>query len=395
MVSPLHSLTMVKEVVKSFVKPLLSNSPAFSAAGKAMGELVSAGCIGTACVQTEYLTSSMVKNLSKTTFSIFLPMFLFTSIIRSIQKFGLTGGCLFIPLLAIAHAFTLCIISKYFLMPIFGLDGDTDENRATLISASFGNAGVVPLIFAEALFRNGDASLITKAQSHISLYLLGWSPFFWSFGRSVLVREEVETKGPRKPAFANVKNLIPPPVAGVTLGILLSFFPSLTNIFMNTPDHKAPLNVVFKSIEKFGQAANPSSLLVLTASLALGTSSTSTLTTDSVSLDDGGEVNFMRRYLCVSIARFIISPLLMYFMLQTLHKLGIMESSKTAPMVWFILLLQSCMPSAQNTVLMLQVADKGGAASRLAKFLFSIYASSMVPLVFVSTILLDKFQIMT
>ena len=167
-------INMVRDI-KTILKPILSNSPAFSAAGKAMGELITAGCIGTVCVETEYLTPTMVQNLSKTTFSILLPMFLFTSITRSIQKFGLTGNSLLIPLLAIAHAFTQCMISKYFLMPIFGLDGDTDENRATVISSTFGNAGVVPLIFAEALFRNDDTSLIAKAHSYISLYLLGWS----------------------------------------------------------------------------------------------------------------------------------------------------------------------------------------------------------------------------
>ena len=82
----------------------------------------------------------------------------------------------------------------------------------------------------------------------------------------------------------------------------------------------------------------------------------------------------------------------MFFMLKTLHKFGIMESSKTAPMIWFILLLQSCTPSAQSGVLILQAAEKGGAAARLAKFLFSIYATSMIPLVLLSTILLDKFK---
>jgi predicted permease len=383
---------MVRDI-KTILKPILSNSPAFSAAGKAMGELITAGCIGTVCVETEYLTPTMVQNLSKTTFSILLPMFLFTSITRSIQKFGLTGNSLLIPLLAIAHAFTQCMISKYILMPIFGLDGDTDENRATVISSTFGNAGVVPLIFAEALFRNDDTSLIAKAHSYISLYLLGWSPFFWSFGKRVLVGRPNTSQVSRKQSFANMKSLIPPPVAGVIVGIIISLFPSLRNVFMNTPEHRAPLNVVFNSIENFGKAANPSSLLVLTASLALGTSSTST--TDSVSLEEDGGANFMHRYLCVSIARFIVSPLLMYCMLKTLTKLGIMESSKTNPMLWFILLLQSSMPSAQNSVLMLQAAEKGGAATRLAKFLFSIYATSMVPLVFLSTILLDKFQMMT
>ena len=390
---------MVAEIKSILTLFADGKSPAFSAAGQAMGELFAAGCIGSACVQSNSLTPTMVQNLSKTAFSVLIPMFYFTSIMKTVQKFGFTSRQLVVPLLAMTHIMTLFFVTKVVLMPIFGMRDNSDDNRATLFSCGFGNTMTIPMILCEAIFRNHDPSTLVRAYSQISLFMLGEIPIFWSFGRNFLVGDYDSPKNVRlvnfKTIFATIKKLCPPPLVGNLSGLFIALVLPLRNVFMNTPDHKAPLNVVFKSIEKFGQAANPSSLLVLTASLALGTSSTSTLTTDSVSLDDGGEVNFMRRYLCVSIARFIISPLLMYFMLQTLHKLGIMESSKTAPMVWFILLLQSCMPSAQNTVLMLQVADKGGAASRLAKFLFSIYASSMVPLVFVSTILLDKFQIMT
>jgi hypothetical protein len=56
-------------------------------------------------------------------------------------------------------------------------------------------------------------------------------------------------------------------------------------------------------------------------------------------------------------------------------------------------LLQSCMPPAQNSVLMLQVADKGAEASRMAKFLFSSYATAMLPVVVIVTIALRALEL--
>jgi len=69
-----------------------------------------------------------------------------------------------------------------------------------------------------------------------------------------------------------------------------------------------------------------------------------------------------------------------------------MKSSDS--MIWFVLILEASMPCAQNSVLMLQVAEKPSEASRLASFLFTMYATSMVPVVIVSTILLEKCNFM-
>jgi hypothetical protein len=51
-------------------------------------------------------------------------------------------------------------------------------------------------------------------------------------------------------------------------------------------------------------------------------------------------------------------------------------------MLWFVCILQAIMPPAQNSVVLLQVAGRSDEASQMAKFLFSIYATSMLPLRF-------------
>ena len=48
---------------------------AFKAANEAMAELCTAGFIGNTCVRQKFLTASMVQSLSKTCFTILLPMF--------------------------------------------------------------------------------------------------------------------------------------------------------------------------------------------------------------------------------------------------------------------------------------------------------------------------------
>ena len=133
---------------------------AFRAAGLAMAELGVAGCIGAACVKKEYLTQDTVRALSKTTFSILLPMFLGTSMIKTAGS--LTRSSLTVPFLAIGNCLCLYLISKYFLLPTFQLDSNTDEGRATTVCCSWGNSGVVPLIFGEALFRSRPSNLEGK-----------------------------------------------------------------------------------------------------------------------------------------------------------------------------------------------------------------------------------------
>jgi predicted permease len=107
-------------------------------------------------------------------------------------------------------------------------------------------------------------------------------------------------------------------------------------------------------------------------------------------------VPVLRRWCCVSIARFALSPSIMIFLLTLLEKGNLIGSiNGEDAMTWFMLILAACMPSAQNSVIMLQVADQTDEASRLAKFLFSMYATSMIPVMLAATIMLDKCNFMT
>jgi len=375
--------------IQSLLRPVLSlggNDGTFDAAGQAMAELFTAGVIGSSCVNLDILDSPSVRALSKTTFSILLPMFLCTSIMKTVSLQGLNKSSLIVPILAITHCFFTYHISST-LLPFIGVDCKTVEGKATVTCCTFGNSGVLPVIFAEALFRHADASLLQEATSIISLYLLGWSPYFWSFGRSKLL-------GSDGSSGITLMNVCPPPVIGIFTGLSVSLVGPLQRLFVRLPGkRKAPLAVIYNTIQNLGRAASPLALLVLTASLALGNSSEAAKYLRSTHVIEKDKIRPVlssptRRFLGVSVTRFVISPLLMVMLLQVSFRLGLITSIDSNPMLWFILILEASMPPAQNSVLMLHAENKSVEATQLAKFLFRVYFAAMIPVVLITSFLL-------
>ena len=253
-------LTMASSIASAV--PSVGRSAAASAATQSMAELGIASIIGAGCVEREFLTPTTIKALSKATFSILLPMFLGTSIIQSVTKYGLKRSSLSVPLLAIVQSTCLFLASKLILLPLAGIDADSDDGRATTVCCSFGNSGVVPLIFCESLFRqSANSDYVAQSTAFVSLFLIGLSPYFWSFGRSVLIPDRSgasEKKSGTDKLVDLAKQALPPPVVGVFVGLFIATTP-LCRLFLSPPnsDSKAPLSIIFNSIANFGRAASP------------------------------------------------------------------------------------------------------------------------------------------
>lgn len=243
----------------------------------------------------------------------------------------------------------------------------------------------------------------------MSLFLVGWSPFFWSFGREVLLgnaNNGCSVDGNTAGLLATVKRAFPPPVIGVFVGLFIATTP-LCSLFTTTSadtTKKAPLAVIFDSVSNFGRAASPLSLLILVASLAVGAgvgtygkqkvqSSIQQSKKVHVELEarNNPKINFLTKWSLVSLTRVFLSPALMYGLLNLSARVGIIGDADTDPMLWFVLLLEASMPPAQNSVTMYQVADKGEEAGEMAKFLFAVYATCMLPIVLILTWALEKF----
>ena len=373
----------------------VSTSGAFSAAARSMGELGVASLIGAGFVQQGHLEPTTISALSKATFSILLPMFLCTSIIRTIATYGISKSSLAVPVLAIVQPTCLFQLSRL-LLPMFGVDTDTDDGRCLGVCSAWGNTSVVPLIFVESLFRSATTDALAKSYAQISLFLLGWSPFFWSYGRSALLGnksnsddEEIESK--KKTILGQLKSVASPPVIGVLIGMLVATVTPLCNLFVpnGSSERKPLLSPVYSTLVNFGRAAPPTSLLVMTSSLAIGAGIGQEKRLKNGTKESG--VGFFVQWLFVSLHRFILSPVVMLGLLRLAEKYALVESSSTNPMLWFVMVLQACMPPAQNLVLMLNVADKPEKAGQMAKFLFAIYATSMVPIIVILTMALSRF----
>ena len=419
----------------SAVTSVMTN-PAVHAATRAALELVVSSGVGVASIDRGLLNASTIKALSRTTFTILLPLFLGTSILKTITRYGLTTSSLAVPVLAAVQSFVLYCVTTRVVYPLVLSENEraTDDARGTAVCASFGNAGVVPLIFCDSLFgRAGNGSgndNLAMSYGFVSMFLVGWSPFFWSFGRSVLLGNSNNTaaaepiKGNtasssssssrrKEELLSAAKKLLPAPVMGVLIGMVIATIPILQKLFVSSSPGQtpAPLGVVFDTAQNFGKAASPLSLLVLVSSLALGAGfgKEGRPPPGAVSVhnrggggDGGGGIPFWKRWAVVSLSRFVVSPALMLGLLKAASTPlpgrdksgggggGWIGSSTDQPMLWFVCLLESCMPPAQNQVMMLQVANKMKQANEMATFLFSVYATSMVPLTVVISLALDK-----
>lgn len=193
------------------------------------------------------------------------------------------------------------------------------------------------------------------------------------------------------------KRALPPPVVGVFVGLFIATTP-LCRLFLDS-EAKAPLSIIFNSIANFGRAASPLSLLILVSSLAVGAGIGNHITNVDASKQVVGrgqsrhETKLLTKWAVVSATRFLVSPSLMYGLLQLAEQIGAIGGVNDNPMLWFVLILEAAMPPAQNSVTMLQVADRGDDAASLAMFLFSVYLTSMIPVVIVLTFALEKFKL--
>jgi hypothetical protein len=448
----------------ALLSSLISNhhSPAFGAAATAMGELTVAGCIGAACVQQQMITPAMVRALSQTIFHVLLPLFMATNILKTVvvtttttgrSSSSLSSSLLAVPLLAALQAAIMFALCSNMLIPLFfgvdySRDSKNDEAKTLAVTCSFGNAGVLPFVFVEAMFRTASSPLplLEQAYSQVSLFSAGWSPFFWSFVPKVLgigttrgkkastIEENTASTGChttlRRVAMGRflrdrLQVYFPPPVMGVVAGLLLGLSPLSSLLLLstsasdgdkNTAPPPPPLAFIYNSCQNLGKAANPLAVLVLACSLALGATMTTTkqeqeklqpktaaVATATATTTTGGAgeqpPSLIQRWACVSLARFVLSPLVMLGLLYIMSsssstRFNLIPSHRAEPMLWFICLLEAVMPPAQNSVVLLQVAGRPRDAEQMATFLFYIYATSIVPVVVLITVALQWLEIL-
>lgn len=335
----------------------------------AMAKLLSSIGLGSLAARREnVLDKNAISVLSRLTFWVFQPAFLLCSVASTLCMEGGIRKSL-LAVMPVASALQIGLGAVVSSLVTKTLHIDENESSDVRISTTFANSGPLPLIFADSLFQGGIRRDVTAC---ISFYLLAWSPLFWTCGRMILgttaASQEVfatQSTSWKDHISAETSKWLSPPVVGCILGILIGTVPLLRSVFMGglgTP--------LFSAVNTLGTAYLPASVLVLAGSLV-----------QSTTFKPGGpNTNVSRKALwSIMASRFLLAPLLSLVMVSTLSSFNLLGSGRSRAILTFVLLMEGCMPPAQNSVIMLQLEGLTERAGRMAKMLALLYSVAVVP----------------
>jgi predicted permease len=90
--------------------------------------------------------------------------------------------------------------------------------------------------------------------------------------------------------------------------------------------------------------------------------------------EEEGTASFLKRVFTVYVSRFVLMPTLAFTLLRVVRNnfpaIAAMLSDK---LLLFVLLIQACMPSAQNSTVILQLNGNRRAAASMARTLIAVY----------------------
>lgn len=355
------------------------------AAVGAISKLIGTCGIGVWAAKSGILDQNSIGVLSKLIFSLFQPCLLFVNVastVASSASGGSGGASLYmLPMMGGLQILLGYLIGKLVSLVVYRTNPNSEEAKQLLVCTTFANSGALPLVFADGLFRgHPNKALAANSIAYISMYLLGWSPLFWIVAPAILKDEAAPgdaAVSPSERRKATLKRIFSPPVLGAMSGLLVGAVPFLRKMF-TTPD--GPMNPVFESMRTIGTAYLPTVMMVLAGSLSSATNSAAAAkpgSTAAEALIERSKNNraFALQVACVYIARFLLMPCAAFALVGLVAKYvpSVHKMFTQDPMLLLVLLLQTCMPSSQNTTVIYQLQKKSDAAGRLAKLLMVMY----------------------
>lgn len=349
--------------------------------------LSSIGLGGLAALKPNLLDAAAISALSRLTYWMFQPAFLFGSVSKTLYTAATTtsGGLSLralwlLPALACGQIMAGAVLGRV-LAKLYAVQGDA-EIRNVRMCTTFGNSGPLPLIFADALF-GSNALLQSQMAAGISFYLLAWSPLFWTLGKVILASEDEETTAATSDSKwaatkATLTKIMSPPVIGSLAGLVVGLVPWLRNLFFGPT---ALLRPLYGALHTLGTAYLPAALLVLAGSLVGKRAATDDKDTTAAPT--------MRGMAAIATYRFLVSPLLTLGAAAWLQTLTWMDA-RTKAIVVFLCLMEGCMPPAQNSVILLQLANRPGPAAAMAKLLTILYTAAVLPVTILLTACLQQ-----
>ena len=107
------------------------------------------------CTPTPVTPTSIANATSRSgvVYNVFLPCFLFTSVIKTVTVYGVSPSLLAMPLAAFIQIGLGMLLATKVVLPLTRLDKQSENGRELNLCTTFGNPAVLPLLFFDALFR--------------------------------------------------------------------------------------------------------------------------------------------------------------------------------------------------------------------------------------------------
>ena len=230
------------------------------------------------------------------------------------------------------------------------------EMKSGVIAAiAFNNSGYIPIALILAItsifpvFMN-DPQAGNKAVGFVAIYLIVYSPVFWTVGYSLI--------SGKKLSDITLRKLFPPPVVGLLAGLCVGMILPLKYLFCSPEGFLHPL---YRATGIIGEATVPSVLILLGACLAVGS-------VRSV-------VN-KRTIFSVILIKLIIFPIIAILYVLLLRHLGALPANMLASIV---LVLEAGSPPANNLIVMASVANPD-IEDGMATIIFWTYLASILTL---------------
>ena len=270
------------------------------------------------------------------------------------------------------------------------------------------------MVFAASLFHS--SSMANDIIAAISFYVLLICPIFYTMGvpflqtpqeRGHMLSHQLNNTRTSS-VFSSLEQIINPPVMGACAGIFLGSVPLCRKVFLSSNGWGAPL---FGALQTFGQAYLPSTILVLSGSMAAASNRSDTTdhgedgATDKITAS-GKKTKSVRvdptvsnsSILIVAIIKFVIWPLgtigICHFLFGNDSYFLTKETPRNRAILQFVVMLEGCMPPAQNSVLLFMLAGMKERAYRMTRMLTVLYLLSILPVTFHISRALSSTQIM-
>lgn len=342
------------------------------ASSKAILQLLSTCSIGVYASKRGILDKGALSALSKLVFNIFQPCLLFVSVSSTVSASiasGSTGALELLPFLALVQITIGYTMGKLLSLVFYRKNPNIEASRFLRACTTFGNSGPLPYVFVDALFRgHPNPTLLPRSVAYISMYLLGWSPLFWILGPYLLSKNKgvaaTSAAGRAQERKQLLQRILSPPILGSLAGLAAGATPAVMKLLQSG----GILSPVYDGMRTLGAGYLPAVLLILSGSLMPQPPSS-----DEAGKEDASEKfdpkTIMKEVTAICCARFLVMPVIG----AALMKLPFLSKAVGDPLLMFVLLLETCMPSAQNLTVILQLQGDRFAAGRMARLLLLVY----------------------